>query len=85
MSGAAVTIRHIFTENHRPFTAGEIGRARPQLKPSEISMALSYLLKQRYVTRTLIPNTHGGRRLVWQYTYHVSRAPSAIDANAINT
>ena len=83
--GAAVAIRNIFTENDRPYTAGEISRARPTLKPSQISMALSYLLKQRYVTRELVPNTHTGRKLVWQYTYHVSRAPTQSDVNAIST
>ena len=82
MAGALVTVRNMFTESNRPFTAGEICRTHLALKPNEISVALSYLLKQRYVTRELIPSTHRmGRKKVWSYTYHPDRVPLISEAS----
>jgi hypothetical protein len=50
--------------------------ARCDLKTCEISMALCYLLKQRYVTRVAIKsNQILGRKEVWLYTYYTKRQP----------
>lgn len=77
MAGALVTVRNIFEKSKKPVTAGEIYRAHPALKPNEISVALSYLLNQRYLTRELIKSTQiMGRKKVWSYTYHPERMPA---------
>lgn len=72
MAGAAIVVKQVFTKNEK-LTAGEIGKICPLLKPSQISMALNYLLAQRYVTRELILNPQKGRKRVWQYTYHPNK------------
>jgi hypothetical protein len=85
MAGATVIVRNIFIENSsRSYTAGDINRAQPALKPAQISMALTYLLHSRYVTRELIQNPHNrGRKQVWSYTYHSSRVATIGDDNAV--
>jgi len=74
MPNATNKLRATFTANPRPLTSNEIKKLCPDLKPSEISMALSYLKGARYVTRDLIPNpTKMARKEVWLYRYHPER------------
>ena len=71
--GAAKTVRNIFFEATKPLTLSEIVTLS-NLKPSEISMALCHLRKNRYLSRELIANAAGkGRKNVWQYQYHDDR------------
>ena len=71
--GAAKTVRSLFIEMGMPLTLSDI-TAKTRLKPSEISMALCYLRRNRYLTRELISNpTQKGRKNVWSYEYHTDR------------
>ena len=76
MPNASSKVRNLF-RNHNPvLTLSQIHEQATDLKGSEISMALCYLMRQRYVTRKLIPNTStAGRKNVWEYTYHTKRLP----------
>ena len=73
MANAAVKIRALLREHQGEITLAQIA-SKTDLKTSEISMVLSYLLKQRYVTRVRIKSDEiRGRKEVWSYTYHKVR------------
>jgi hypothetical protein len=75
-SGATVKIRALFKAEQKPFTISEIKTKYPELKASQISMVLCYLMKQRYLSRESIKNPKElGRQMVYQYTYHPERLP----------
>lgn len=76
MPNASSKVRTLF-KNHNPvLTLSQILEQAPELKGSEVSMALCYLMRQRYVTRKQIPNNSPiGRKNVWEYTYHNKRLP----------
>jgi predicted transcriptional regulator len=75
MARAVSTIRALLKDYVGAITLAEID-ARCDLKTCEISMALCYLLKQRYVTRVPIKsNLILGRKEVWLYTYYSKRQP----------
>lgn len=79
--GSATKIRSLFISSQAPLTISDIRVAHPELKANEISMALCYLLKQRYLTRETTENKlKDGRKKVFVYTYHIERLP----AEAIN-
>lgn len=64
-------------------TLKEINQFLPELLPNEISMALCYLRRQRYLTREQIPSQDKmGRKKVYIYTYHSTRLPKE-ENNAI--
>lgn len=70
---AASRVRAQFVEKNRPLTLGEI-RADTGLEAPAISMALCYLMRQRYLTREQTSNKSVmGRKNVWEYTYHPER------------
>lgn len=76
MANAVRKVRDVFHAAQCPLTLVEINEAMPGLKASEISMALSYFLKQRYVTREPVKNENTrGRKMVWLYTYHQLKLP----------
>lgn len=76
MANAATKVRDIFQLTQRPMTLTEIRQAQPDLKASQISMALCYFMKQRYMTREQIKNEHSrGRKQVWQYTFSETKLP----------
>ena len=72
MANAATKVRDIFQLTQRPMTLTEIRQAQPDLKASQISMALCYFMKQRYMTREQIKNeqspndskSHSNKRVV---------------------
>jgi hypothetical protein len=73
MANAANKVRAKFIE-HGTLTLAEIKNFVPDLEKNEISMALCYLLRQKYLSRTAIPNTaEKQRKQIWQYTYHASK------------
>lgn len=77
MSNATKKVRTIMQENASVNTLTDLRRVLPDLKASEISMALCYLMKQRYLTRMEIENTASkGRKKVWRYQYHAERVPA---------
>lgn len=52
------------------------------LNASEVSMALCYLKKYRFVTREMIDNPTGkGRPQVWLYTYFPKKTETPANAN----
>jgi predicted transcriptional regulator len=70
--GAASQVRNVFIEAQKPMTLSEIAQIT-DLKAPQISMALCYLRRQKYLTRELIANTGKGRKNIWQYEYHSNR------------
>jgi predicted transcriptional regulator len=76
MANAASKVRDVFKAAQCELTLAEIREAMPELKSNEVSMALCYFRKQRYVTRRQIDNKSSkGRKAVWLYTYHDARLP----------
>jgi hypothetical protein len=73
--GAVAKVRLVFQVLQKPLTLREINDFDASLKVTEISMALCYLLKQRYATREKIPATSIGRKLVYLYTYSNTKLP----------
>ena len=84
MGNAASKIRALLRERQGEITLTQIEKIT-DLKANEISMALCYLLKQRYVTRIKVKsNSIRGRKEVWSYTYHkVRMSVPAVKAGAI--
>jgi len=77
MANAVSTLRKVLQDHDGEITLAEID-GRCDLKTCEISMALCYLLKQRYVTRVSIKsNRILGRKSIWSYTYYKERQPNA--------
>ena len=77
MANAATKVRDIFQLTQRPMTLTEIRQAQPDLKASQISMALCYFMKQRYMTREQVQNDQSrGRKHVWKYTYSNTKLPN---------
>ena len=71
---SASKVRQSFVLQQKPLTLAEIKVIHPDLQASEISMALSYLMRQGYLTRVQVPNTNPkGRKVVFKYTYHKER------------
>jgi len=76
MSKAASTVKEVLQNYHGKITLAELASRTPQLKPSEVSMALCYLMKMRHLTRELTDNrTPKSRKQVWLYTYYPVRLP----------
>jgi hypothetical protein len=79
MPNAAVKVRQAFETAKKPLTLSEIKTYTNDLERNEISMALCYLRRQRYVSRSLIenPNTgiNTGRNSIWLYEYHQTKLP----------
>ena len=69
-ANAVKKIRAVFVDKQKPLTLKEIKLYTDDLLPNEISMALCYLLKQRYVSRETVKNDMPKeRKSVWKYTY----------------
>ena len=67
-------VKELFIDHQRPLTLSEIKKFSPNLKASEISMALCHYSKARHLTHVLIdnPSSHG-RKQVKQYTWHAEK------------
>lgn len=75
MPNAASKIRTAFETANKPLTLNELKTYADDLQRNEISMALCYLRRQRYVSRTRIENANEGRKTVWLYQYHNTKQP----------
>jgi hypothetical protein len=76
MTQAASKLRTLLKTKTEPVTLTAIKEVYPELKASQISMALCYLMKNRYVTRQKVPsNLARGRKEIWSYTYHSEKLP----------
>lgn len=75
----AKRIRKLFIDNKKPFTLAQINEIYPDLKPTQISMALCYLMRNRYLSREQVPNEKKmGRKSIYVYTYHESKLPKEV-------
>jgi len=72
---AANKVHQILKDSSGKMTLAEIQKIAETLQASEISMALCYLMRQRYLSRELVENTSKGRKQIWLYTYHAERLP----------
>jgi len=80
MSNAAVRVRDVFKAAQQPLTLADINNALPDLKPSQVSMALCYFRKQRYVSREQVKNEKNkGRKQVWLYTFYDVKLPKPVE------
>ena len=71
---AVKRVRQAFEKAGIPQTLKKI-QIETGLEAPEVSMALCYLLKSRFVTRQEIPNPEGkGRASVWMYSYFKNKA-----------
>lgn len=78
MPNAVKKIKEVFIEKNQPLTLAEIKEKTPDLKPSEISMALCYFHKNGYVTREKINNKKQiARKTIYEYTFNHNRGISA--------
>lgn len=68
-------VRLAFETAQKPLTLTELKTYTNDLERNEISMALCYLRRQRYVSRRLIDNANVGRKTVWLYEYHKTKQP----------
>ena len=74
MANATVKVKDVFAAAQCPLTLANIKDALPDLKSSEISMALMYFVKQGHLSREQIDNESGkGRKKVWCYQFHTTR------------
>ena len=81
MANAVIRIREVFKQAQQPLTMADINIALPDLKASQISMALCYFRKQRYVSREQVKNEKDkGRKQVWLYTFHNAKLPKPVEA-----
>lgn len=84
MANAAIRVRDVFRAAQQPLTLADINIALPDLKPSEVSMALCYFRKQRYISREQIKNEKNkGRKQVWLYTFHDVKLPKPVEATNV--
>lgn len=73
---AASKLRALFKREQKPLTLTDINKFHPELKQNQISMALSYLRKYRYLSREQVANANAkGRKQVFVYTYHETKLP----------
>ncbi len=86
MANASSKVRALFTESEgNPLTLMTIRTKLQDLRASEISMALCYLMRQRYLTREKIANSQAkGRKEVWSYRYHAERLPATTEQETAN-
>lgn len=75
---AVTTLRALFILENKPLTLHELTE-KSGLLSNEVSMALCYLYRQRYVTRETTINEHWkiGRKTVYSYTYSPTKLPKA--------
>lgn len=69
MPNSVQKIRNLFEAVNQPLTLNDIKRQIPDLASSEISMAMCYLRRQRYVYKTLIDNKNQGRKRIFLFHY----------------
>lgn len=76
VSQAVTKIKQSFINSERPLTITDIRTIYPELKASQISMSLCYLMRARWVTRDQVESgIKRGHKMIWRYTYHSDRLP----------
>jgi len=75
-SQATTKVRQTFIDLEKPLTLTDIKVYLPELKASQISMSLCYLMRARWVTRESRDNpTNRGRKFIWLYNFYPNRLP----------
>lgn len=81
MANAAKKVKSLLQSNPVGLTLSEIKNQIPDLKANEISMALCYLMRMRWLTRQPVKNTKTmGRKNVYTYTYHSERLTKTTES-----
>lgn len=76
MANAAKKVKSLLQANPVGLTLAEIKNQIPDLKANEISMALCYLMRMRWLSREPKKNEKVmGRRNIYTYTFHAERLP----------
>ena len=74
-------VKQSFMNMGLPMTITDLRKLHPDLKASQLSMILCYLMRARWVTRTQVPTTFKrGHQLIYSYTYHQERLPKVNNA-----
>jgi uncharacterized protein YifN (PemK superfamily) len=82
ISQAVTKIKAAFMQHERPLTISDIRLLHAELKASQISASLCYLMRARWVTRDQVESgLKRGHRMMYRYTYHKERLPK----NAVST
>jgi hypothetical protein len=82
MPNASIKVKEVFKAAQCALTLKDIKTALPELKASEISMALCYFRKGRYLSREPIDNENKlGRKKVWLYHFHTTRLENPNGTN----
>ena len=84
VSQAVTKIKQAFVNSEHSLTITDLRLIHPELKASQISMSLCYLMRARWVTRDQVESgIKRGHQMVWRYTYHQERLPKdAISTKA---
>ena len=76
VSQAVTKIKQAFINADKPLTITELRTIYPELKSSQISMSLCYLMRARWLTREQTESgIKRGHQMIWRYTYHQERLP----------
>lgn len=74
-------IKQSFINSTAPLTITDLRKLHPDLKASQLSMTLCYLMRARWVSRTQVPTTFKrGHQLIYSYTYHSERLAKTDNA-----
>lgn len=80
-AGPMVLVKRLFRSNNKPRTIRAILDEIPVLTPAQVSMAVTLMQKQRWLTRQLVPSIKRGRKECYEYTYHDVKLPRVRNAN----
>lgn len=80
-AGPTVLVKRLFRSNNKPRTIRAIMDEIPGLTAAQVSMVVTLMQKQRWMTRELVPSTKRGRRECYEYTYHEVKLPRVRHAN----
>jgi hypothetical protein len=78
ISNAVTKIKAAFSSSEQQLTITQLKLIYPELKASQISMSLCYLMRARWLTRDQVEsNLKRGHKMIYRYTYHKDRLPRA--------
>ena len=81
MANAAKKVKSLLQANPVGLTLAEIKNQIPDLKANEISMALCYLMRMRWLSREPVKNAKTmGRKNVYTYTFHPERLTKTTES-----
>ena len=76
ISQAVTKIKAAFMQHEGPLTITDIRLLHSDLKSSQISASLCYLMRARWVTRDQVESgLKRGHKMMYRYTYHQERLP----------